>query len=89
MPGFWTLPTSISAGPARAASVGLINSVGNLGGFVGPAVIGFLRTHFEPSHALVLIVSLSWLAAALLTSFVKSPPAPVSAGAETGMTNEC
>jgi MFS transporter, ACS family, tartrate transporter len=76
MPGFWTLPTSISAGPARAASVGLINSVGNLGGFVGPAVIGYLRTRFEPNRALVLIVSLSWLAAALLTSLVKSLPRP-------------
>lgn len=81
MPGFWTLPTSISAGPARAASVGLINSVGNLGGFVGPAVIGYLRTRFEPNHALVLIVSLSWLAAALLTSLVKSPPKPASTNA--------
>ncbi|MGA7411141.1 MAG: MFS transporter [Bryobacteraceae bacterium] len=86
MPGFWTLPTSISAGPARAASVGLINAVGNLGGFVGPAVIGFLRTHFEPSHALVLIVSLSWLAAALLTSFVKSPQKPAATDASTEPT---
>jgi len=78
MPAFWTLPTSISAGSARAASVGLINSVGNLGGFVGPAVIGYLRTRFEPTHALVLIVSLSWTAAALLTSLVKSPSKPRS-----------
>ncbi len=80
MPGFWTLPTSISAGPARAASVGLINSVGNLGGFVGPAVIGYLRTRFDPTYALVLIVSVSWLSAALLTSLVKSPPQPASTG---------
>ena len=78
MPGFWMLPTSISAGPARAASVGLINSVGNLGGFLGPAVIGYSRTHFEPTYSLVLIVSLSWLAAALLTSLVKAPPKPPS-----------
>jgi ACS family tartrate transporter-like MFS transporter len=81
MPGFWALPTSISAGPARAASVGLINSVGNLGGFVGPAVIGYLRTRFEPDHALVLIVSLAWFTAALLTSRVKSPPKPASTDA--------
>ena len=83
MPGFWTLPTSISAGPARAASVGLINSVGNLGGFVGPAVIGYLRTRFDPNHALVLIVSLSWLTAALLTSLVKSTPKPAATDARS------
>lgn len=78
MPGFWTLPTSISRGPARAASVGLINSFGNLGGFVGPAVIGYLRTRFESNYALVLIVSLSWLTAALLISLVNSPPKTTS-----------
>ncbi len=73
MPGFWTIPTSLSAGTARATSVGLINSVGNLGGFVGPVVIGYLRTRFEPTYSLVLIVSLSWVGAALLTSLVKVP----------------
>jgi MFS transporter, ACS family, tartrate transporter len=84
MPGFWTLPTSISAGSARAASVGLINSVGNLGGFVGSAVIGYLRTRFDPNHALVLIVSLSWLTAALLTSLVKSPAKAAHVDARSG-----
>jgi MFS transporter, ACS family, tartrate transporter len=73
MPGFWAIPTSISGGSARAASVGLINSVGNLGGFVGPAVIGYLRTRFEPTLSLISVVSLSWIAAALLTSLVKTP----------------
>lgn len=79
MPAFWTLPTSIPAGPTRAASVGLINSIGNLGGFAGPAVIGYLRIRFEPTHVLVLTVSLSWIAAALLTCLVKDPSKPVSA----------
>jgi ACS family tartrate transporter-like MFS transporter len=39
---FWTLPTMFLTGPAAAASVALINSSGNLGGFVGPYIIGFL-----------------------------------------------
>jgi ACS family tartrate transporter-like MFS transporter len=39
---FWALPTAFLSGPAAAASVALINSVGNLGGFVGPYAIGFL-----------------------------------------------
>jgi ACS family tartrate transporter-like MFS transporter len=30
------------SGPAAAASVALINSTGNLGGFVGPYMIGYL-----------------------------------------------
>src|SRR5205085_8222864 len=40
--GFWALPTSFLTGTAAAASIGLINSIGNLGGFVGPYVVGYL-----------------------------------------------
>ena len=39
---FWTLPTILLSGPAAAASIALINSTGNLGGFVGPYLIGYL-----------------------------------------------
>jgi ACS family tartrate transporter-like MFS transporter len=39
---FWALPTLFLGGTAAAASIGLINSVGNLGGFAGPYVIGYL-----------------------------------------------
>ncbi len=39
---FWTLPTLFLSGPAAAASIALINSVGNLGGFLGPYVVGYL-----------------------------------------------
>ncbi len=39
---FWALPTLFLSGPAAAASIAFINSVGNLGGFAGPYVIGFL-----------------------------------------------
>jgi MFS transporter, ACS family, tartrate transporter len=39
---FWALPTLFLSGTAAAASIALINSIGNLGGFAGPYVIGFL-----------------------------------------------
>jgi ACS family tartrate transporter-like MFS transporter len=39
---FWALPTLFLSGPAAAASIALINSVGNLGGFLGPYVVGYL-----------------------------------------------
>jgi predicted MFS family arabinose efflux permease len=41
-PSFWALPTVTLGESAAAASFGLINSVGNLGGFVGPSVVGYL-----------------------------------------------
>jgi sugar phosphate permease len=44
-PSFWALPTSLLGESAAAASIGLINSLGNLGGFTGPFVVGYLVTH--------------------------------------------
>lgn len=46
-PAFWSLPTEFLSESAAAASIALINSVGNLGGLIGPFVLGALatRTH--------------------------------------------
>ncbi len=38
---FWVLPTIFLSGPSAAASIALINSAGNLGGFAGPYAIGY------------------------------------------------
>jgi ACS family tartrate transporter-like MFS transporter len=43
-PAFWTLPSQFLTGTAAAGSIGLINSLGNLGGFVGPKIVGKLET---------------------------------------------
>jgi nitrate/nitrite transporter NarK len=42
-PTFWTLPTGFLTGPAAAAGIALINSIGNLGGFAGPYAIGWIK----------------------------------------------
>jgi len=42
-PPFWSLPTAFLRGDGAAAGIGLINSVGNLGGFLGPFVMGWLQ----------------------------------------------
>jgi ACS family tartrate transporter-like MFS transporter len=42
-PPFWSLPTAFLRGDGAAAGIGLINSVGNLGGFVGPFVMGWMQ----------------------------------------------
>ena len=39
---FWAMPPQLLGGTAAAAGIALINSIGNLGGFVGPALIGAL-----------------------------------------------
>jgi ACS family tartrate transporter-like MFS transporter len=40
---FWTLPTGFLTGSAAAGGIALINSIGNLGGFVGPYAIGWIK----------------------------------------------
>jgi len=59
-PVFWAVPTQFLSESAAAASIGLINSVGNLGGFVGPLVMGYLasRTHSFSAGLLYLVASL-------------------------------
>jgi len=39
-PAFWSLPSLFLTDLAAAGSIGLINSIGNLGGFLGPTVFG-------------------------------------------------
>jgi MFS transporter, ACS family, tartrate transporter len=44
LPAFWSIPSVFLGKSAAATAVGLINSFGNLGGFVGPFIFGYLRT---------------------------------------------
>jgi ACS family tartrate transporter-like MFS transporter len=39
----WSMPGRFLDGPAAAAGIATINALGNLGGFVGPAMIGLLK----------------------------------------------
>lgn len=43
LPLFWSLPTALLGGTAAAAGIALINSVGNLAGFVSPYLVGWLK----------------------------------------------
>jgi ACS family tartrate transporter-like MFS transporter len=42
-PPLWAMPTRFLSGPAAAAGIAAINAIGNLGGFVGPVMIGWLK----------------------------------------------
>ncbi len=40
---FWTLPPAFLRGPAAAGGIALVNSIGAIGGFAGPFLIGWVR----------------------------------------------
>ena len=43
LPVFWTLPTSFLSGAGAAAGIAAVNSIGNLGGYFGAQVFGWLK----------------------------------------------
>jgi sugar phosphate permease len=59
LPGFWALPSSFLTGTAAAASIGLINSIGNLGGFLGPYIVGYLNNKTHSFFQGILFLSAS------------------------------
>ncbi|HET8549577.1 MAG TPA: hypothetical protein VFL57_16305, partial [Bryobacteraceae bacterium] len=83
---FWAIATTVLTGKAAAASVGLINSFGNLGGFVGPYSIGWLATRTDGFAAGVLyLAGAAAAAAALILSAAprlrRRTPEPITVGA--------
>jgi len=72
LPSFWALPTSFLTGTAAAASIGLINSVGNLGGFVGPSVVGSVSKATNSFLGGVSYLSLTSLIAAVLVLSIRA-----------------
>lgn len=66
-PPFWTLPTGFLSGRKAAAGIAAINSIGNLGGFVGPTLIGYAREATGSFTTGLMVSALTLLAAALFT----------------------
>jgi len=69
---FWPVPQTTLAGEARAVAVGLVNSVGNLGGFVGPFIVGLLTSITGSYNAGTLVLSSLFLLGAILHLILRS-----------------
>ncbi|HUK19010.1 MAG TPA: MFS transporter [Bryobacteraceae bacterium] len=69
---FWALSSSLLAGTAAAAGVALINSVGNLGGFFGPYVIGLVRSATGTFRGGLLVVSVFLATSGALALLVRT-----------------
>jgi MFS family permease len=71
LPMFWALPTSFLGGTGAAAGIALINSTGNLAGFVSPSVMGWLKTETHSlSSGLYLVGGCLTLSAILILVFI-------------------
>jgi len=68
---FWQMPTMLLAGAAAAGGIAFINSLGNLSGWVGPSVVGWLKdVTGKTSPGLAVVAGLEVLAAVLILVFM-------------------
>ncbi len=63
---FWALGTAFLRGTAAAGGIALINSVGNLGGFAGPYLVGVIKDQTGSNQTALVMLGGSLLAMALL-----------------------
>lgn len=67
---FWALPTRFLRGTAAAAGIALVNSVGNVGGFAGPYVVGFVKDATGSFEAGLLTLAVTLVVGAALVLLV-------------------
>lgn len=71
---FWALPPACLHGRAAAGGIALINSIGNLGGFVGPYLVGYIK---EATHGFtggLLFLAGSLFVGGLIALTTSQPP---------------
>lgn len=76
MPVFWALPSTFLTGVAAAGGIALINSLGNLSGFGGPYITGWLTDLTGDSKIAMWVVGMLSLAAAALVVILGNKPKP-------------
>ena len=77
--GFWPIPNMFLGRAAAAASIGLINSCGNLGGFLGPYMIGYLTDKTGGFGASLLFLAACSVASGLLVLRIRLTTSLVAA----------
>ncbi len=93
LPPFWCLPTRFLREGAAAAGIAVINSVGNVGGFTGPYLVGFLKDATGGTgEAFIAIAALALAAAVMLVALSRHAsvrrvaPVTIPADAAVGVT---
>jgi ACS family tartrate transporter-like MFS transporter len=82
-PTFWALPTAMLTGTAAAGGIALINSVGNLGGFLGPFMMGAIKDATGSFTIGLLSIAVGTLVATVVLLLL-SPERQLAAADATG-----
>jgi ACS family tartrate transporter-like MFS transporter len=68
-PCFWPMPSMFLTGAAAAGGIALINSLGNLGGYVGPFIVGWIKDSTKSFEMGLYFLAACALASAVITAF--------------------
>jgi MFS transporter, ACS family, tartrate transporter len=74
LPPFWALSTQFLKGTAAAGGIALINSVGNLGGFFGPTLVGIIKDKTGNNFGGLALLGACYIGVAILAFAVPSGP---------------
>ena len=74
LPPFWGLPTALLSGTGAAGGIALVNSVGNIGGFLGPIVFGRIKSATGNSTGAMLAMTVTLVVGSVLTLCVRHNP---------------
>jgi MFS transporter, ACS family, tartrate transporter len=66
---FWPMPSIFLTGTAAAGAIALINAVGNLGGYVGPFIVGWIKDSTGSFQAGLYFLAACSFACAVITFF--------------------
>ena len=77
---FWALTTAFLTGKAAAGGIALINSVGNLGGFFGPYIVGIIKDKTGSDLIALLFLGTALLCMGLLALTIRTAPSDRAAG---------
>jgi MFS family permease len=83
MPLFWPLPSAFLAGTAAAAGIGIVNSVGNLGGYFGPNIPIWAKLISSDRSAALYIIAGILMIGVFLAFFFVPKNLRVSVGSPT------
>lgn len=75
---FWARPMAFLVGTAAAAGIALINSLGNIGGFAGPYMIGYLKSATGDYSAGLIVLAGLLAAGAVIWLLLRDRPAQAS-----------
>ena len=78
---FWPLPSQFLSGTAAAGAIAFINAIGNLGGYFGPFVVGWIKDATKSFEMGLYFLALCSLASAAITFFAGRAVNPREAGA--------